>query len=90
MEYRNVANAYLSKRRLTKTMSLGAQVRLSPLKEVNDMLIADKVQNFKDFKIHHSKTHPRAAELNGYFTNWLLRLGVIRDYDRLVEGLATT
>lgn len=72
MEYRSVANAYLSKR---KIQSL-EEIRLSPLKEVNDMLIADKIQNRKDFEIYHLHTHPRSKELNEYFKNWCQRLGI--------------
>lgn len=70
MEYRSVANAYLSHRTI---FSLN-EIRLSPLKEVNDMLIADKVQNYKDFILYHHGTHPRSKELHQYFKNWLDRL----------------
>ncbi len=56
LEYRNVANAYLSRREVSSDDA----VALSPLAEVNDMLRADKVQNAKDFLLHHRATHPRA------------------------------
>lgn len=71
MEYRSVANEYLSKREI-KSID---EIRLSPLKDVNDMLIADKVQNYKDFEVHH-KSHPRTKELEQYFKNWLQRLDI--------------
>lgn len=70
MEYRSVANEYLSRRMV---FSLD-EIRLSPLKDVNDMLIADKVQNYKDFILYHHGTHPRSKELHEYFKNWLDRL----------------
>ncbi len=70
MEYRSVANEYLSKR----TVFSLDEIRLSPLKDVNDMLIADKVQNYKDFILYHHDTHPRSKELHEYFKNWLDRL----------------
>lgn len=72
MEYRNIANQYLSHR----TIHHINEIALSPLFQVNQMLIADKVQNRKDFELYHEKTHPRSAELKQYFSNWLTRLGV--------------
>jgi len=72
MEYRSVANEYLSKREIQGI----EEIRLSPLKDVNDMLIADKIQNRKDFEIYHEGKHPRSKELVKYFKNWLERLGV--------------
>lgn len=72
MEYRNVANAYLSRREVSSL----DEIALSPLAEVNDMLRADKVQNAKDFLLHHRATHPRREALTRYFHHWLQRLGV--------------
>lgn len=87
MEYRNVANAYLSRREVTRD----DDVALSPLAEVNDMLRADKVQNAKDFLLHHRETHPRRAALTGYFRTWHRRLGVApEDFARWFEGLQAT
>jgi len=72
MEYRSVANEYLSHRSINSI----DEIRLSPLKDVNDMLIADKVQNRKDFEIHHLGKHQRSEELGQYFKNWLERLEI--------------
>jgi len=72
LEYRNIANQYLSKRKILNIH----EINLSPLAEVNQMLVADKIQNRKDFEIYHKQSHPKAKELDEYFKNWLLRLEV--------------
>jgi hypothetical protein len=87
LEYRNVANQYLSFRDITKV----SEIALSPLEEVNQMLIADKVQNRKDFELYHLKTHPKSERLQQYFINWLERLNVGEDtYKMYVEELLAT
>jgi hypothetical protein len=40
------------------------------------MLIADKVQNFKDFRTYHADSHSRRQELDVYFRQWLAALGM--------------
>lgn len=72
LEYRRVANAALSHREYRSA----ADIALSEVRDVNDMLIADKVQNRKDFLRHHLDRHPRSAELDRYFRLWLERLGI--------------
>ena len=72
VEYRSVANEYLSRKKINSI----DDIRLSPLSDVNDMLIADKVQNKKDFELYHKRKHERSDELTKYFDNWLKRLGV--------------
>ena len=72
LEYRDVANDYLSFRKI-KNLS---EIRLSQTKEVNDMLIADKVQNYKDFLLYHADSHKNSKELDQYFQNWFDRLDV--------------
>lgn len=84
VEYRNIANAYLS----TRNISSIEEIVLSPLKEVQDMLVADKIQNRKDFETYHKDTHPRNRELTRYFQNWFARLGINEDfYCRMVDEL---
>lgn len=72
VEYRCVANAALS----TRELAGAADIELSPMAEVNDMLIADKVQNRRDFLRHHLLSHPRSEILERYFALWLERLGI--------------
>lgn len=72
LEYRHIANATLS----TRAIASADEIPLSPLVEVNQMLVADKVQNRSDFLAHHAASHPRAAALAQYFERWLLRLGI--------------
>jgi hypothetical protein len=70
-EYRRIANLTPS----TKVLLSAAEIPLGAVKEVHDMLRADKVQNQKDFLAHHA-SHPRRAELHVYFQRWLERLEV--------------
>ena len=84
MEYRNVANRGLQCFQVDDP----AHIYLGPLKEVRDMLIADKVQNRKDFLKYHLKTHPKSKELDIYFKNWLRALGVTeRIYEDLIKDI---
>lgn len=76
MEYRNIANCFLSPMEEHPGYEDAGKISLSPLPAVNQMLVADKVQNFKDFRQHHQTSHPRAARLERYFQRWLAALGV--------------
>lgn len=85
MEYRSVANEFLSDKVSGATFD---DIRLSPIPAVNAMLIADKVQNRKDFELYHLGTHPRSDELDKYFKMWLQRLGIGKEqYQGYVEEL---
>lgn len=78
MEYRSVANAY------TSTMRKG-EPKLSALPGVNEMLIADKVQNHKD-AVHY--VYPKVSDeehlrLIRYFQKWFQVLQI--SSEQLVE-----
>lgn len=72
MEYRNVANRGLHCYQVDDP----SKIYLGPLRAVRLMLIADKVQNRKDFELYHLGTHPKSIELDRYFRNWLRALDI--------------
>ena len=51
------------------------------------MLIADKIQNRKDFELYHKETHPRSAELDKYFRNWLQKLNIDESFYQEIIAL---
>jgi len=63
IEYRRVANSYLSNMKMSEFVGFSCE-------EVKQMLIADKIQNYKDFMNHHYGIHKRSDELYKYFHNW--------------------
>lgn len=77
VEYRNCANAYLC--RPETDHYTDEDMPNIPLPQVQQMLVADKVQNFKDFLIHHYQTHERNHQLYAYFVNWLTHLGYTQE-----------
>jgi hypothetical protein len=85
VEYRNVANACTSSMR-------GKRAVVSPLKQVNLMLIADKVQNYKDARQHliPKINYGEGRRLHAYFRKWLKALGVSDaqrlEYERIMEA----
>lgn len=64
VEYRHVANSYLSKDTIDKFIGFTNY-------RIKQMLYADKVQNEKDFTLYHEGKHERSKELREYFNNWL-------------------
>lgn len=71
MEYRRTANSYLC-RPSTDSWGLdeiGNAVGFL-LPDVKEMLIADKIQNQKDFRLYHYGTHARSDQLESYFIKW--------------------
>ena len=87
MEYRNIANASLAHK--VDQCSGPEAIPLSPLHDVNEMLVADKVQNYKDFRTYHFGSHPRGERLDRYFQMWLARLNVtfeeFLEYERMLK-----
>lgn len=86
MDFRSVANEYKLFSYPRKKIKSVYDIRKSPLKDVDEMLIADKVQDRKDFEVYgvygDEKDH---AE---YFKNWLERLDIKDvDYKKYKESL---
>lgn len=84
MEYRSIANEYLAKRQIQSI----DEIRLSPILEVNLMLVADKVQNYKDFMTYHYGVHKDSENLRQYFLNWFKRLEINDGlYQKLIKHI---
>lgn len=81
-EYRNIANAYLSARDIESI----DDIRLSPLKYVNQALVADKIQNYKDFMLYHYGVHHNSDRLFHYFHNWFDALQISTKF--IVDSLS--
>ena len=70
-EYRKVANAFLCKPHTDNwDIDQIRDVTSIIIKDVHEMLVADKVQNHKDFLQHHALSHPRRSALFNYFNKW--------------------
>ncbi len=81
MEYRRVANSYLSRDEVEDLVE-------TPLDAVWEMLKMDKIQNRKDFELHHKATHPRSKELTRYFNAWMIILDISEEkYQEIVKTL---
>ncbi len=72
MEYRSVANSYLPK----NCSNSDDNIKISVLPRVNLMLIADKIQNKKDFELYNKGKIPNSDTLDLYFNNWFKALHI--------------
>lgn len=72
MVYRTKANSYLC-REHTDHFTLVDIERVVGFCSQNmiHMLVADKIQNEKDFELYHKGTHARSDQLANYFDLWL-------------------
>jgi hypothetical protein len=90
MEYRRVANNYTIKNKVRNP----EDIEIGPLDDVHKMLVADKIQNKKDFMKHMYLKHERPAYQKvsersvEYFDSWLTRLSVSQEmYKEVVKHL---
>lgn len=79
MEYRKVANAFL-----VPDLELIAVPKISPIDEVNTMLIADKVQNYREVQLHRKQLEP-SEHLDRYFSKWFMSLKVTEPQRKFLE-----
>lgn len=86
LKYRFWANRYLCRPYNDNLTAPEIFVGEPMPEDVKQMLIADKIQNYKDFMIHHRDTHPRGPELEAYFFEWFAYLEINPDQE--VELLA--
>ena len=78
LEYRNVANRHL-------LGEVGKPIKLSVIPAVNNMLKADKVQNYKDFRKYHLGKHEKSDQLVEYFEGWLQALKISKPEFEVME-----
>lgn len=84
MEYRAVANAFLTGDEASLRLP-----KVSPIADVNLMLIADKVQNWRDARMHlfQHVDHAERSKLDRYFKKWLDALNVSSDLQSTLGAL---
>lgn len=92
MEFRSRANAWPSDRVQRTPAGLHVDTdglpSAGPIEAVKHMLIADKVQQRKDFIRHLRGKHARSAELDLYFDQWMKALDVDQDeYEELCAAI---
>ena len=75
-EYRRVANSFLSNMEVKDFVGFTCS-------EIKQMLIADKVQNYKDFMYYHYGKHENSDRLYEYFHQWFGLLDI--DKEKLKE-----
>ena len=74
IEYRRVANSYLSSMNPHNFVGFSCT-------DVRHMLVADKIQNYKDFMKYHFGKHERTNQLFQYFNNWFDLLDINYEKD---------
>lgn len=72
VQYRDKANAYLCRPATDHYTVASLWQHIGQIdQDLIHMLVADKIQNEKDFEQFHKATHPRSKELAQYFCIWL-------------------
>ena len=90
MEYRRIANSYTIKNKVKNP----EDIEIGPLEQVHKMLVADKIQNKKDFMKYMYLKHERPAYQKvsersvQYFDSWLARLAISQEtYENVVKQI---
>ncbi|MEJ8852624.1 hypothetical protein [Variovorax rhizosphaerae] len=92
MEFRSRANAWstdkVQRSHDGSRMAADGNPYAGPIEAVKHMLIADKVQQRKDFIRHHRGKHPCSDALDLFFDRWLEALNVGRtEYEELCAAI---
>lgn len=74
MEYRHAANSYLSQMILTQEEKVALRQKVNQFEQVRFMLVADKIQNHKDFIMQPSGTYENEERLQEYFLDWIMNV----------------
>lgn len=79
-QYAIAANAFLCRPATDHFTQTDLCREVGPLNQyLIHMLVADKIQNEKDFELYHKATHPRSKQLTHYFNLWLDYLDYCED-----------
>uniref|UniRef100_A0AAU6W1B1 Uncharacterized protein n=1 Tax=Pseudomonas phage Nican01 TaxID=3138540 RepID=A0AAU6W1B1_9CAUD len=71
-QYAYAANSFLCKPSTDHFTHKDLCREVGPLnQDLIHMLVADKIQNEKDFELYHKGSHPRSEQLAHYFNLWL-------------------
>lgn len=73
VEYRHTANSFLSPKtnNITRAEVLELHSKVHNNEALKHMLVADKIQNQKDFLLYHYGIHENSDTLDTYFKMWL-------------------
>ncbi len=82
-EYKNVSKNYNLDRKIQST----SDIVISPITDVNNLLLSTAIVNYNNYENHYKLTHPRASLFGEYYKNWLVRLSGMNKYEDVRDRL---